>query len=476
MTPTTSPRHASRLHGTRDTIHDRLVQLAPAPVSAPDPLHITTWKAPARDHDNRILDTTMKKIIGILTLIVIAGATFWYFNRDGGEQTHYRFVGVEQGNLESTVSATGTLSAVSTVEVGTQVSGQVAQIAVDYNDRVKKGKLIARIDPTLQEQAVRAAEADLERSQAELVQREREYTRNEQLYQRKVLTESEFNTVEYNLAVAQANLKAAQVSLERAQQNLAYTYIYAPVDGVVIERNVDVGQTVAASLSAPTLFLIAEDLSKMEILVSVDESDIGQIEAGQTVRFTVQAYPDETFYGAVRQVRLQSSTEENVVNYTVVVDVDNADGTLLPGMTATVDFLIETATDVLKVANAALRFRPTEEMVAGLRERRGQQQAARPDTVRNVALQERGDRSRPADGQRSPDITGLWHLNDDGNLAVMSVRTGITDGQSTEIQGPGLEPGMQIIAGVSQSNSQSSASNPFQTTQQGSGPPRPGGF
>lgn len=418
----------------------------------------------------------MKKIISMLALIAIAGTTFWYFNQNNAEVTSYRFVEVEQGDLESTIGATGTLSAVRTVEVGTQVSGQVAQITVDYNDHVKKGKLIARIDPTLQEQAVRSSEADLERSQAELAQREREFTRNEQLYERQVITESEFSTIEYNLAVAKANLKAAEVSLERAQQNLTYTYIYAPVDGVVIERNVDVGQTVAASLSAPTLFLIAEDLSQMEILVSVDESDIGQIEAGQAVRFTVQAYPEETFKGTVRQVRLQSNTQENVVNYTVVVDVDNASGKLLPGMTATVDFLIETATDVMKVANAALRFRPTEEMTAELRARRMQEQAEGPETVQNVAQQRREGRGNPENGQRPSDATMIWYLDAAGNLALMPVRTGITDGQSTEVLGRDLEPGMQIIAGVTQGSSQSNTSNPFQTNQQSSGPPRPGGF
>ncbi|MEM8489129.1 MAG: efflux RND transporter periplasmic adaptor subunit [Bacteroidota bacterium] len=416
----------------------------------------------------------MKKIISTLIVVGIAGAAFWYFNQNGQEEISYRFIEVEQGNLESTIGATGTLSAVSTVEVGTQASGQIAQITVDYNDSVKKGELIARIDPTLQEQAVRAAEADLERSMAEVAQREREYTRNEQLYERQVITESEFYTIEYNLAVAKANLKSNQVGLERAQQNLSYTYISAPVDGVVIERNVDVGQTVAASLSAPTLFLIAEDLSQMEILVSVDESDIGQIQAEQAVRFTVQAYPEETFHGAVRQVRLQSSSQENVVNYTVVVDVDNSDGTLLPGMTATVDFLIETATDVLNVANAALRFRPTEEMTAQLRERRMQQDNQGSENVRNAAQPRRPDRGNAENRQRPADTARLWYLDADGNLAIMPVRTGTTNGQSTAIQGPELEPGLMIITGVTQSSTQSGTTNPFQTSQQGGGPPRPG--
>ncbi|MEM8488161.1 MAG: efflux RND transporter periplasmic adaptor subunit, partial [Bacteroidota bacterium] len=212
----------------------------------------------------------------------------------------------------------------------------------------------------------------------------------------------------------------------------------------------------------------------MEILVSVDESDIGQIQAEQAVRFTVQAYPEETFHGAVRQVRLQSSSQENVVNYTVVVDVDNSDGTLLPGMTATVDFLIETATDVLNVANAALRFRPTEEMTAQLRDRRMQQGEEGSENVRNVVQRRRPNTGNAENGQRPADTARLWYIDADGNLAIMPVRTGISDGQSTAIQGPELKPGMMIITGVTQSSTQSNTSNPFQTNQQGGGPPRPG--
>src|SRR5688500_14733340 len=266
------------------------------------------------------------------------------------------------------------LGSVTTVQVGTQVSGQVAAIHVDFNDTVKKGQLIARIDPTLQQQSVRDAEAGFERVQAELVQAQRDYDRNKQLFEQRVLTETEFNAAEYRLAVVKASAKSAQITVDRARQNLAYTSIYAPIDGIVVERNVDVGQTVAASLSAPQLFLIANNLSRMQILASVDESDIGLIKDGQEVRFSDQAYPVETFRGTVRQVRVQSVTQENVVNYTAVVEVDNASGKLLPGMTATVDFLTGAAKNVLLVPNAALRVRPS---MAMLEQVRGQMEAGR---------------------------------------------------------------------------------------------------
>ncbi|NJL29231.1 MAG: efflux RND transporter periplasmic adaptor subunit [Thermoanaerobaculia bacterium] len=324
----------------------------------------------------------MKKILILLLLLGAAGTAFAFFGWKRGETARsYRFVEIERGDLEATVDATGNLSAVSTVAVGTQVSGRILGIFADFNGRVKAGQLIAQLDPVLLEQTVREVEASLARRRADLERLERDFARSQQLYADQLLSESDFNAVQFNLAAAKADVASAQASLDRARQNLAYTEIYSPIDGVVIERNVDVGQTVAASLSAPQLFLIAEDLSKMQIKVAVDESDIGKISEGQTVRFTVQAYPDDAFYGTVEQVRLQSAVKENVVTYTVVVAVRNSDGRLLPGMTATADFLVETAKDVLKVPNAALRFRPTAEMIAELRAQRegaGEADAARP--------------------------------------------------------------------------------------------------
>ena len=427
----------------------------------------------------------MKKLIWIGLVVVLTAAGWWYYSKDGDPaESPYRFVTVERGDLEATIAATGTLSAVTTVEVGTQVSGRVEKIFVDFNDRVKRGQLIARIDPTLLEQNVRDAVARLERSQAELDHRQREFDRNKSLFDNQVITETEFNTIRYNLEVAQADFKSAEISLERARQNLSYTAIYAPIDGVVVERNVDVGQTVAASLSAPQLFLIANDLSQMEILASVDESDIGQIEEGQPVRFTVQAYPEESFYGEVRQVRLQSTMQENVVNYTVVIDVENRDGVLLPGMTATVDFLVESVEDVLMVSNAALRFRPTQEMIDAMQRRRERQMEQLPDSVRDRMAQRRGgaggDRSSggglpggSGNGfQRPADVGTLWYLDEDGEVSVARVRTGVTDGRSTEITGRTIEEGLEVITAALQ-GTQVTNNNPFQGQTQRR---RPGGF
>lgn len=463
-------------------------------------------------------DQTLKKLIMTMLVVAVVAAGLWYSFRDAGPETSsYRFVTVERGDLESVVSTTGRLEAVTTVEVGTQVSGIISEIFVDFNDAVRRGQVIARLDTTLLVIAVRDSEANLERNEAQLRQAQREYERIEGLYQKEIVAENEFNSAQYDLEVARASVKSAQVALEKAQQNLAYATVYAPISGTVIERNVDVGQTVASSLSTPQLFLIADDLAKMQILASVDESDIGRIEEGQVGRFTVQAYPDDTFEGMVRQVRLQSSMEENVVNYTVVVDVDNPDGTLLPGMTATVDFLVETVSDVLKVPNAALRFRATEAMFAEVRERMqarresrqgggegGQRGAGRPlgEGMDEGGRMPGGGRpdgmggGRPGGGMpgggmgggrmggmfsggQMPDGMGLlWYLDEEGNLSMSPVRTGISDGQSTRIIGRRVEEGLQIIAGVTKSEVSSGFTNPFQSTNQQSGrrgPPR-GGF
>lgn len=412
--------------------------------------------------------------------VLLLAAGVWLFTGKSKDGTAtYRLAAVERGDLEATVSSTGTLSAVTTVQVGTQVSGKIVAIHADFNDHVKQGQLIAEIDPVLLQQTVRDAQAGLERSQAQLEQTKREYERNQQLFERKVLTEIDFNTAKYAYNVAQANVKSAQVTLDRARQNLAYANIHAPIDGVVVERDVDVGQTVAASLSAPQLFLIANDLSQMQILASVDESDIGAIHEGQSARFSVQAYPNETFAGSVKQVRLQSKTTENVVNYTVVVSVSNPNAKLLPGMTATIDFLTGSTKDALLVSNAALRFRPTEEMRTQLRKRLATARGEGSADVRTAPGAgngpESGTGARNATGNRPRNATTLWYLDDKGEPAVARVQVGLSDGQRTEVSGKDLKEGMQVIIGVTQSVP-TAAANPLQPQAPPGPTRRPGGF
>ncbi|MFL5583021.1 MAG: efflux RND transporter periplasmic adaptor subunit [Gemmatimonadaceae bacterium] len=438
------------------------------------------------------------------TLSLAIGGGAWFYSRaEAKEAPAYRTAAVQRGSLQQTVSATGALGAVRTVQVGTQVSGQVAAIYVDFNDRVRRGQLLARIDPTLQQQAVADAQAGLDRAIAQYELAKGEYERGKQLFDAKVYTAAEWGSAQSGYAVQQANVKSARVALERARQNLAYTNIHSPIDGVIVERNVDVGQTVAASLSAPQLFLIANDLSQMQILASVDESDIGSIKEGQPAEFSVQSYADQTFKGTVEQVRLQSKTQDNVVNYTAVVRVRNEGGKLLPGMTATVKFLTATADSVLVVPNAALRFTPSAEELkaagidptargagapsdsarAAWRARQGAQggQAGAPDAQ---AGQRQAQRAAGAAGTTRPRRTGsvgtLYYMKD-GKLAMARVRTGLTDGQNTQVTGRDLTEGMQVIVaagGATQAAQPAAAANPFQQSQQQGGARRgpPGPF
>ncbi len=428
-----------------------------------------------------------KRIIILLAIVAVLAAAFWIVRarRANGTST-YRFAQIERGDVTQVVSTTGTLQAIKSVQVGTQVSGQISEIYVDFNDHVHKGQLLARIDPTLLQQEVRSAEATVERAAASLDQNRQEFARDTLLFASKVLSESDYQTARYNFVAARADLQSARIALARARRNLSYTEITSPIDGVVVERDVDVGQTVAASLSAPQLFLLAEDLSKLEIIAAVDESDIGQIQQGQNASFTVQAYTDRTFQGKVRQVRLQSITSNNVVTYNVVVSVENPGGLLLPGMTATVDFEVAKATDVFKVSSAALRLQPTTAMLARLPKH------ARPDSARGgsgTARWREGAGRRDSTFARRgarPDSTAfgrLWYMDDKGHLAMMPVHTGISDGKVTQISGPPqLQTGLKVIVAVTSgkaakaTSSSSSSSNPFQGRQQQRGPggPPPG--
>ncbi len=426
----------------------------------------------------------MRRWIIIVAAVVVAGAAAAYVTtRRDSSAPSYRFVGVERGAIDSVVSATGTLSAVTTVQVGTQVSGLISKLFVDFNDKVEKGQVIAQLDTTLLEANLRDAEAAVERSKADLWKAKQDLARLESLHQQGISADADYNTAQYNLKVAEASAKSSQAALARAGQNLGYATIAAPVSGTVVERDVDVGQTVAASLATPKLFVIANDLSEMQILAPVDESDIGQIKEGQTARFTVKAYPERKFSGVVKQVRLQSTIDQNIVEYTVVIGVKNADGKLLPGMTATVEFVTASAADVLKVANAALRFRPPDAVMAELRARMQKEFAARVAANQGAAHNGQGEAAgqqrdgerggMPGGGNGAGDSHGtrtmnfLFYLDKNGALAMTPVHAGITDGQFTEVKSPRIEAGMQVVAGMTQNAASAAASaNPFQPAQQ----------
>ena len=438
----------------------------------------------------------MRVTAAVLAATTVGGVLWFQARADAGTTPSYRLGKVERGSVKSTVSATGTLGAVRTVEVGTQVSGQISALYVDYNSHVKKGQLIARIDPILQEQAVADAQAGLARSEAVVTQTQLEYERSKKLHDQQIATDAEFNVAQSNYAQARASLTSARINLQRARQNLSYTNIYSPIDGVVVERAMDVGQTVAASLSAPKLFVIANDLSRMQILASVDESDIGKIVAGQPVTFTVQSFPERQFTGSVEQVRLNSTTLNNVVSYTAVVAVSNEDGKLLPGMTASVKLVTASADDVLTVSSTALRFTPPEGAKTNAPARPARpagDSAAAPSAPAGGppagGFQGGGFPGGPGgnNAPRRPRATGtqpgsmatLWTVDSEGVLTPHRVRLGISDGQKTQITSRDLQQGASIVISATQPGSTATAStgttaNPLQpqnTQRRGPGGP-----
>ena len=431
--------------------------------------------------------TKTTRIISVAVAASTLTGVLWVRHRaDAGTTPSYRLGTIERGSIRATVSATGSLHAVRTVEIGTQVSGQISALNVDFNSHVKKGQLIARIDPILQEQAVKDAQAGVARAEAVVTQTRLEFERSTKLHDQQIATDAEFNVTQSNYAVARANRTSAQISLEKARQNLSYTNIYSPIDGVVVERAMDVGQTVAASLSAPKLFVIANDLSQMQILASVDESDIGKITPGQTVSFSVQSYPDRKFDGTVDQVRLNSTTLNNVVSYTAVVAVSNADGKLLPGMTASVKFVTGSAENVLTVPAAALRFAPAIDrstLAAG--------PAGGPATGATAGAGGPppggfpggppgagggAPRARPT-GSRVGSSGTVWSVSAEGKLTPHRVTIGLSDGQRTQVTGKDLGAGTGIVLSVAAGGTTTTtgtSSNPLQptATRQG-GPPGP---
>ncbi|MCG8524858.1 MAG: efflux RND transporter periplasmic adaptor subunit [Opitutales bacterium] len=457
----------------------------------------------------------MKWIKRIILIIVLAGVGYWLYNQMGQKAEvaetveTYSYGKVERKNLTNLVSSTGELSAREIVEVGTQVSGTIEKVNVDFNDEVEKGDLIAVIDPSVLDTQVKGAQASLLRAKANLKKAEADYERFTQVHAEGFLSEKELLNYEVSYETAKASVMDAEANVERAQRNRSYAEITAPISGIVIHRQVEEGQTVAASLNTPRLFIIAEDLSLMEILANVDETDIGQIEEGQTVRFTVAAYPDDNFTGEVTQIRLQPSVVQNVVNYSVVIETQNRRGKLLPGMTAIVDFVVDEIEDVLTVPNSALNLKLNEEMMEIMQKRRDEMRK-RMTERRNARQAEGGgdgqrqQRERPnrEGGQRPQRPEGgfggagmagmmrggdgagggirgmrqnmatLWYQGEDGKLNMLPVRKGVSDGAYTQVEllqegDVVLTEGFEIISRV---NNPSSSTQPTQRQQGGGGP------
>lgn len=394
----------------------------------------------------------MKKKILItgLIIVILAAAYFIFFSSSSEGTNSFTFAQITKGDLNTTITSTGSLQALTTVDVGTQVSGKIDKILVDYNSNVKKGQLLAILDTTNLALQVRNANTGLQKAQAAYEIAKVQFERDQSLYEKKFMSELDYVTSKSNYQTAKANLTSAQTSLDQAKTNLGYAFIYSPINGKIINKNVEEGQTVAASLSAPTLFTIAEDLSKMQILADVDESDIGQIKVGQTAKFTVQAYPEKTFTGKVVQIRLGSTVVSNVVNYVVVVNANNNEGLLLPGMTATIDFYVEQRNDVLMMPNAALRFQPTEEMRTQFMARIEKERSGRSDSTHKRLQSPGGYGNHSSSGYGSNRGTRgtFWYLDAKGNPEMGFALLGLTDGKNTEIiRSRNATEGMKVITG-----------------------------
>lgn len=462
----------------------------------------------------------------ILTLIIVAAAASAAYIFSGKEKPQYFTAKVEKGDLAEVVEATGTINAVTTVQVGSQVSGAISELRADFNSRVKKGQVIARIDPTIMEGNLSQAKADLQnaeanlavakatlaKSDAALAQAKQDYERTSGLAKAGVMSAQQLDVskANYDAAIAQVGASKAAVqqaqaqvtqraaSVKVAQRNLDLTVITAPIDGTVINRSVDIGQTVAASFQAPTLFTIAQDLTKMQVYAKTDESDVGMIRPGQKVTFRVDAFPKDRFEGEVVQVRMNATTVQNVVTYDTVIEFNNPDLKLFPGMTAYVTIPVAEAHDVLKVSNGALRFRPdnAQELLAkygmqggqggqgGGSDSRGGQGGAAASTGNgggqgagagaNAQVGQRrrmgaggdqpGSAATPAPAREArPEGGTVWKLLADGTLQPVRLRIGITDRTTTEVVSVAkgdLKQGDTLVIGTSRGASASSSGGP----------------
>jgi HlyD family secretion protein len=404
-----------------------------------------------------------------LVILVTAGVAYAAY-RIGHRppDVSYKTAPVEKRHIAGRVTASGTLSAIVTVQVGTQVSGRIQKLLADYNSPVKKGELVAKIDPSLFEAAVRqqqanyaSAKAGVATAEANALNADRQHARTQALREQNLASQADLDTAEANVAVTHAAIDAAKASLaqtaaqlNQAQVNLSYTNIVSPIDGVIISRTVDTGQTVAASLSAPTLFTIAQDLTKMQVDTNISEGDVGRLQVGMRTNFTVDSFPGERFIGRIRQIRNAATTVQNVVTYDAVIDVDNSELRLRPGMTANVTVVYAERKGALAVPNAALRFRPPASLgiaSAAPREphRRTRSDAGAPGEAQENGAENKRDRNDKADrAENKPEAKTeaktIWVLRD-GAPQPVAIQAGLSDGAFTEVVDGELQEGDPVV-------------------------------
>jgi HlyD family secretion protein len=417
---------------------------------------------------------TKQRIVMIAILLVAAFGVYYFFFKPAAlAVVTVRYTAVDTGDLTKAVTATGSLQATKTVQVGSQVSGTILRLYADFNSTVKKGQLLAQLDPTLYQAAVNESKANVAQATANLANAQIEEKRAAGLLASQLISQSDYDAAKTKLLDATASLAQTRAQLDRAMVNIGFTTIRSPINGKVVSRNVDVGQTVAASLNAPVIFTIAEDLQNMQVSANVDEADIGQVVMGQKVRFTVDAFTGENFEGSVLQVRINPITQQNVVTYSVIINADNPDLKLLPGMTATVSIISDARKDVMRVPNAALRFVPSPELLG---------------TGQGVSTQQGARQSRASGGaghkikDSSAAPSSVIYIKMHGNqkvvaLQVVRVTTGLSDGSYTEILSskPQLTMGDSVAIGSITTGGDPKAPASAQPGASPFSTPRPGG-
>jgi HlyD family secretion protein len=417
----------------------------------------------------------MKKKTVVWLLVVAAAGVglFFLIGSRGKPAAKYRTAALDKGDVTQTVTATGAVSAVTTVKVGSQVSGIISKLYVDFNSQVKKGALLAELDPTPFQEKVNASEASLQKAQVDERNAAVALRRQTALKAQGLTPEADFDSAQANYDSAKASVAQANAALKQTRTDLGYTRLVAPIDGVVVDRQYDVGQTVAASFQAPMLFQIAQDLTKMQVSADVSESDIGRVQMGEPVKFTVDAYPDRQFRGKVAQIRLIATVNQNVVTYPVIVEVSNPDLLLRPSMTANVTIDVATVRDTLRVPNAALRWKPegttvaaatsTEELAAKTGQSGAGQGGAGQSSTGATARQGgsgAGGAGRPGGGRVARPTTIYEPQGPKAEPRPVEIRTGITDGRFTQILSGEVKPGDTVIVGLATAKANTAGTAP----------------
>ncbi|MBK5203695.1 MAG: efflux RND transporter periplasmic adaptor subunit [Prolixibacteraceae bacterium] len=400
----------------------------------------------------------MKKITIIIILasaIIIGVFLFIHFSgKSQNIQIDTETIG--RADISNTVTATGSLDAIVSVDVSTQVSGKIDKIYVDYNSIVKKGQLLARLDTMVLASKLKSSKASLDQAQADYEYQKSKYERYQKLIVKKLIAQTDFDEIKYNYKSSIANMEIAKASYETNKTDLGYAYIYSPIDGIVEERDVEEGETVASNFSAPTLFKIANDLTQMKIETDVDEADIGQVKINQRVEFNVDAYPDRTFSGKVTEVRLDANTEATVITYTVVINAPNPDKTLLPGMTANVVFYVTEKNNIVVVPNKAIQFTPNINSLISYKQTHPEMKVTLPKPVEHLS----GDKQKE-----------VWVLTD-STIYPKTIEVGETNEINYELLS-GLNEGDRVIISMSsfkgkiKSSEAGSSKSPFMPTRPG---------